>query len=91
KEKNMSHTDWMSQLPPALHSIPLSNLAIPGSHDSMSYDLDINSSIIKPEVLRRFSRICFVRRIVRRWAMTQVREGLILVVRFLCAGNRRVF
>ncbi|KAF7204884.1 PI-PLC X domain-containing protein 1 [Nothobranchius furzeri] len=67
----MSHTDWMSQLPPALHSIPLSNLAIPGSHDSMSYDLDINSSIIKPEVLRRFSRICFVRRIVRRWAMTQ--------------------
>ncbi|XP_070783279.1 PI-PLC X domain-containing protein 1-like isoform X2 [Enoplosus armatus] len=53
-----SYCDWMSQLPPGLHNIPLFNLAIPGSHDSMSYDLDINSSIIEPDRLKRFSKIC---------------------------------
>lgn len=66
-----SYCDWMSQLPPELHSIPLFNLAIPGSHDSMSYDLDINSSIIEPERLKRFSKIYCARKIVRKWATTQ--------------------
>lgn len=28
--KVMRYSDWMSQLPPALHNIPLYNLAIPG-------------------------------------------------------------
>ncbi|XP_036937867.1 PI-PLC X domain-containing protein 1-like [Acanthopagrus latus] len=66
-----SYCDWMSQLPPELHNIPLFNLAIPGSHDSMSYDLDINSHIIEPDILRRFSKIYCARKIVRRWALTQ--------------------
>ncbi|XP_076616842.1 PI-PLC X domain-containing protein 1-like isoform X2 [Chaetodon auriga] len=52
-----SYSDWMSQLPPELHSIPLFHLAIPGSHDSMSYDLDINSSIVEPDRLKRLSKI----------------------------------
>ncbi|XP_051273956.1 PI-PLC X domain-containing protein 1 isoform X2 [Dicentrarchus labrax] len=66
-----SYGDWMSQLPPDRHSVPLSDLAIPGSHDSMSYDLDINSSIIEPDRLKKFSKICCARKIVRKWAMTQ--------------------
>ncbi|XP_056913085.1 PI-PLC X domain-containing protein 1-like isoform X2 [Takifugu flavidus] len=66
-----SYSDWMSQLPVELHNIPLFNLAIPGSHDSMSYDLDKNSSIIEPDGLKKFSKLCCVRKIVRRWATTQ--------------------
>ncbi|KAM4715143.1 PI-PLC X domain-containing protein 1-like [Anableps anableps] len=42
-----------------------------GSHDSMSYDLDINSRIIEPKRLRRFSRIYCLRKIVHTWAATQ--------------------
>ncbi|XP_060951575.1 PI-PLC X domain-containing protein 1-like [Limanda limanda] len=63
--------DWMSQLPGELHNIPLRSLAIPGSHDSMSYDLDINSSIIEPVNLKGLSKIYLARRIVHRWAVTQ--------------------
>ncbi|XP_070708324.1 PI-PLC X domain-containing protein 1-like isoform X2 [Pempheris klunzingeri] len=66
-----SYCDWMSKQPPELHNIPLFNLAIPGSHDSMSYDLDINSSIIEPDRLKPFSNIYCVRKIVRKWAITQ--------------------
>ncbi|KAM7371185.1 hypothetical protein PAMP_010676 [Pampus punctatissimus] len=64
-------SDWMSRLPSELHNIPLWNLAIPGSHDSMSYDLDINSSIIEPDRLKKFSKIYCARKIVRKWAVTQ--------------------
>ncbi|KAM6896858.1 PI-PLC X domain-containing protein 1-like [Xenentodon cancila] len=67
----MSNSNWMSQLPAELHTVPLFNLAIPGSHDSMTYDLDINSSIVEPDRLKRFSRIYCVRKIVRKWATTQ--------------------
>lgn len=38
----------------------------------MSYDLDVNSAIVEPEGLKRFSKICCVRKILRRWATTQV-------------------
>lgn len=61
----------MSQLPPELHDVQLFNLAIPGSHDSMSYDLDINSRIIEPDRLKRFSRIYCLRKTVFKWAVTQ--------------------
>ncbi|XP_035001986.1 PI-PLC X domain-containing protein 1 [Hippoglossus stenolepis] len=66
-----SFCDWMSQLPGELHNIPLCSLAIPGSHDSMTYDLDINSSIIEPDNLKGLSKIYCARRIVHRWAVTQ--------------------
>uniref|UniRef100_A0A3P8TS17 Phosphatidylinositol-specific phospholipase C X domain-containing protein n=1 Tax=Amphiprion percula TaxID=161767 RepID=A0A3P8TS17_AMPPE len=64
-------SNWMSQLPPELHTVPLFELTLPGSHDSMSYDLDINSSIVEPDGLKRFSKIYCVRKIVRKWAITQ--------------------
>ncbi|XP_047465397.1 PI-PLC X domain-containing protein 1-like isoform X2 [Mugil cephalus] len=81
-----SNSDWMSQLPPKLHTVPLYDLAIPGSHDSITYDLDVNSSIVEPQKLRRFSKICCVRKIVHRWASTQdatVTEQLDAGVRYL--------
>ncbi|XP_059181305.1 PI-PLC X domain-containing protein 1-like [Centropristis striata] len=71
KREVTSYSDWMSQLPPELHNIPLFNLAIPGSHDSMSYDLDINSSIIEPDQLKRLSWSYCARYIVRKWSITQ--------------------
>ncbi|XP_029312627.1 PI-PLC X domain-containing protein 1-like [Cottoperca gobio] len=71
KREVTSYCDWMSQLPPDLHNVPLFNLSIPGSHDSMSYDLDINSSIIEPDGLKRLSKIYCARKIVHKWAMTQ--------------------
>ncbi|KAM9837406.1 PI-PLC X domain-containing protein 1-like [Aulostomus maculatus] len=71
KEEFKSESEWMSELPPALHNNPLWSIAIPGSHDSMSYDLDINSSIVEPDQLKGFSKICCVRKIVRKWAVTQ--------------------
>ncbi|XP_060884039.1 PI-PLC X domain-containing protein 2-like [Labrus mixtus] len=66
-----SYCDWMSQLPPELHNRSLFMLAIPGSHDSMSYDLDINSSILEPARLKILSQICCARLIENRWAVTQ--------------------
>ncbi|XP_063049930.1 PI-PLC X domain-containing protein 1-like [Engraulis encrasicolus] len=38
-------TDWMSQLPQMLTTVPLWNLAIPGSHDSMTYCLDASGEL----------------------------------------------
>ena len=39
----------------------------------MTYDLDVNSSIIEPDNLKGLSKIYCARRILRRWAVTQVR------------------
>ncbi|RVE55650.1 hypothetical protein OJAV_G00234120 [Oryzias javanicus] len=82
----MENSDWMSRLPPHLHTVPLFNLAIPGSHDSMSFDLDVNSSIVEPDQLRRFSRFCCVRKLMCRWGSTQevnIKEQLDAGVRYL--------
>ncbi|XP_028424398.1 PI-PLC X domain-containing protein 1-like [Perca flavescens] len=66
-----SNSDWMSQLAPEVHDTPLYKLAIPGSHDSTSYDLDINSAIIEPDELKKFSPILCARELVRTAATTQ--------------------
>ncbi|XP_039644282.1 PI-PLC X domain-containing protein 1-like [Perca fluviatilis] len=66
-----SYSDWMSQLAPQLQDTPLYKLAIPGSHDSMSYDLDINSTIIEPDELKKLSPILCARELVRTAATTQ--------------------
>ncbi|KAK7918560.1 hypothetical protein WMY93_009844 [Mugilogobius chulae] len=62
----------MSRLPADKLNVPLWNLVIPGSHDSMSYDLDINSSIIEPDRLKKYSHLHCARSLVRKWARTQV-------------------
>ncbi|KAF7657035.1 hypothetical protein LDENG_00032840 [Lucifuga dentata] len=67
--------DWMSCLPEELLDVPLWNLAIPGSHDSMSFCLDISSPILQsePRLLQVIDRLlpCCTRPCIYRWATTQ--------------------
>ncbi|XP_056316129.1 PI-PLC X domain-containing protein 1 [Danio aesculapii] len=80
--------NWMSLLPEKLWDIPLTNLAIPGSHDAMSYCLDINSPLLRSEsdTFRLLDGVfyCFTRPFIYRWATTQV----INIVEQLQAGIR---
>ncbi|CAJ1087735.1 PI-PLC X domain-containing protein 1-like isoform X1 [Xyrichtys novacula] len=67
--------DWMSLLPGELQEVPLWNLAVPGSHDSMSFCLDVSSPVLKsePRLLRVIDRClpCWTRPCIARWATTQ--------------------
>ncbi|KAM8902962.1 PI-PLC X domain-containing protein 1-like isoform 3-T3 [Spinachia spinachia] len=67
--------DWMSRLPAQLLDVPLWNLALPGSHDSMSFCLDVSSPVLRSEscVLRALDRLfpCWTRTCVSLWATTQ--------------------
>lgn len=64
----------MSDLPEKLWDISLCNLAIPGSHDSMSYCLDL-SSPVKPseKILKYLDHIlpCITRPEIHKWCKTQ--------------------
>ncbi|CAG10300.1 unnamed protein product [Tetraodon nigroviridis] len=65
----------MSRLPGQLQDVPLWDLAIPGSHDSMSFCLDVSSPLLgsEPRLLRLADRLapCWARPCVSRWATTQ--------------------
>ncbi|KAM9384702.1 PI-PLC X domain-containing protein 1 isoform 1-T1 [Pholidichthys leucotaenia] len=81
--------DWMSGLPEQLWDIPLTNLAIPGSHDAMSYCLDITSPLIRSEsdFLRLLDSVlcCFTRPVIFKWATTQdktIEEQLSMGIRY---------
>uniref|UniRef100_A0A3P9HF69 Phosphatidylinositol-specific phospholipase C X domain-containing protein n=1 Tax=Oryzias latipes TaxID=8090 RepID=A0A3P9HF69_ORYLA len=67
--------DWMSRLPEELHDVPLWNLALPGSHDTMSFCLDISSPVLRSEsFLLRLTDLllpCCTRPCIYRWATTQ--------------------
>ncbi|KAF7650749.1 hypothetical protein LDENG_00121370 [Lucifuga dentata] len=73
----MDHSceDWMSGLPEALWDVPLTDLSIPGSHDAMSYCLDINSPLVPSEsnTFRLLDKLfyCFTRPVLFKWATTQ--------------------
>ncbi|TRY65909.1 hypothetical protein DNTS_004582 [Danionella cerebrum] len=82
--------DWMSQMPSRIWDIPLWNLALPGSHDSMTYCLDQESAVVNssPRVLRMLDTLfpCLVRPCIMKWATTQegtITEQLDLGIRFL--------
>ncbi|XP_041790672.1 PI-PLC X domain-containing protein 1 [Chelmon rostratus] len=86
---DLSCQDWMSALPEELWDTPLTNLAIPGSHDAMSYCLDINSPLIPSEsdLFRLLDGLfyCFTRPVIFRWATTQdksIEEQLSMGIRF---------
>ncbi|XP_061593863.1 PI-PLC X domain-containing protein 1 [Cololabis saira] len=81
--------DWMSALPEQLWDVPLTDLAIPGSHDAMSYCLDINSPLVRSE--SDFFRLldglfyCLTRPVIFKWATTQdktIEEQLSMGIRF---------
>ncbi|XP_019108470.2 PI-PLC X domain-containing protein 1 [Larimichthys crocea] len=85
----LSCQDWMSDLPEELWDTPLTDLAIPGSHDAMSYCLDINSPLVPSE--SDFFRLldglfyCFTRPTIFKWATTQdktIEEQLSMGIRY---------
>ncbi|XP_037530293.1 PI-PLC X domain-containing protein 1 [Nematolebias whitei] len=85
----LSCRDWMSALPEELWDIPLTQLAIPGSHDAMSYCLDINSPLVRSEsdLLRLLDVLfyCFTRPLIFKWATTQdktIEEQLSMGIRY---------
>ncbi|XP_060774104.1 PI-PLC X domain-containing protein 1-like isoform X3 [Neoarius graeffei] len=67
--------DWMSQLPTQLLSVPLWDLAIPGSHDTMTYCLDQHSPVLssEPWILTVLDHVvpCVMRPCIKKWATTQ--------------------
>ncbi|XP_051876452.1 PI-PLC X domain-containing protein 3 [Pristis pectinata] len=67
--------DWMSRLPESIHAVPLTALAIPGSHDSFSFYID-ESSPVGPEqtdTVQSFVSVFGVvaKRLMRKWLSTQ--------------------
>ena len=51
-EEDTDYKRWMTDLPVKLTTLPINQLAIPGTHDSGAYYLDKNSPI-NPSKLRR--------------------------------------
>ncbi|XP_012267489.2 PI-PLC X domain-containing protein 3 [Athalia rosae] len=65
---------WMSDLPPQLKTLPINHLAIPGSHDSMTYTITKKSKIGPdgPHFLRYLGCLLpVVRPIIFNWSITQ--------------------
>ncbi|CAD7670834.1 unnamed protein product [Nyctereutes procyonoides] len=67
------NADWMASLPAHLHNVPLSNLAIPGSHDSFSYWVDEKSPVGPDQTpaIKRLARISLVKKLMKKWSVTQ--------------------
>ncbi|XP_077463825.1 PI-PLC X domain-containing protein 1 [Stigmatopora argus] len=83
-------SDWMSNLPEELQDVPLTHLAIPGSHDTMSYCLDISSPLVRSEsdLFRILDGLCscLTRPTVFKWATTQdrcIEDQLSMGIRYL--------
>ncbi|MEQ2252766.1 hypothetical protein ILYODFUR_025248 [Ilyodon furcidens] len=105
EEVGGGNSDWMSRLPEELLDVPLWNLAIPGSHDSMSFCLDVSSPVLGSEsfLLRLIDRLfpCWTRPCIYRWSTSQqsvLRDQCELGIRFLDlriarkpAGGSRLF
>ncbi|KAG5833299.1 hypothetical protein ANANG_G00274480 [Anguilla anguilla] len=74
--KTQDRANWMSQLPQSLWDVPLYNLALPGSHDTMTYCLDRESplSVSNPLVLKILDCIipCITRPCLYKWGTTQL-------------------
>ncbi|XP_008327617.1 PI-PLC X domain-containing protein 1 [Cynoglossus semilaevis] len=68
---------WMSLLPPPLWDTPLFNLAIPGSHNSATYSLDLDHSspvdLTQPDLLQKLDKYLkpVIRPFVYKWAVAQ--------------------
>ncbi|CAL8271592.1 unnamed protein product [Boreogadus saida] len=75
--KELPMEDWMAHLPSTLWDIPLCNLAIPGSHNAITYCLDMNDrspvDLTQPDMLQKLDRYMkpLIRPFVYKWAVTQ--------------------
>ncbi|XP_055641379.1 PI-PLC X domain-containing protein 3 [Toxorhynchites rutilus septentrionalis] len=63
--------NWMGKLPPELRAVPIINLAIPGSHDAMSYGIR-DKAPVAPDadpIVETLNKV--IPCVVKRWAVTQ--------------------
>uniref|UniRef100_A0A3B4ZIC7 Phosphatidylinositol specific phospholipase C X domain containing 3 n=1 Tax=Stegastes partitus TaxID=144197 RepID=A0A3B4ZIC7_9TELE len=72
---DLRFADWMASLPQSMHTIPLTNLAIPGSHDSFSFYIDEASPVgpEQPETVQNFVSVfgTVAKKLMRKWLATQ--------------------
>ena len=75
---NIALSDWMSALPDHVKRKKLSQICIPGSHDSFTYSLDKKSPIgpDEPKTLKDLIKTCgpLARPAVYRWSVTQTAD-----------------
>ncbi|XP_056133666.1 PI-PLC X domain-containing protein 1 [Lampris incognitus] len=75
--KNVAMDSWMAHMPCALWDMPLCNLAIPGSHNAITYCLDMNDrspvDLTQPDMLQKLDKYMkpLIRPFVYKWAITQ--------------------
>ncbi|XP_011168671.1 PI-PLC X domain-containing protein 3 [Solenopsis invicta] len=66
---------WMTRLPAPLKNIPIIHLAIPGSHDTMTYTIERRNDVgpDEPAFIRTLGRYCSVvaKPIILNWSITQ--------------------
>ncbi|KAI9542765.1 PI-PLC X domain-containing protein 2 [Dissostichus eleginoides] len=69
------NADWMGSLPPKLSAMPLKHLAVPGSHDSFTYWVDVHAPVGPDQkafvkyLATMFSVLA--KKVMVKWAMTQ--------------------
>ena len=67
--------NWIKNLPPQLHDVPIRQLSLPGSHDSGTFYLDSASSIAPGEgkIIKDLACIFggVAKRIIGNWSVTQ--------------------
>nr|XP_006628076.2 PREDICTED: PI-PLC X domain-containing protein 2-like [Lepisosteus oculatus] len=70
-----SNADWMGSLCPALSSMPLKHLAVPGSHDSFSFWVD-EKAPVGPDQKAAVKHLAglfrsLAKKVMKKWSMTQ--------------------
>uniref|UniRef100_A0A8C5LRF7 Phosphatidylinositol specific phospholipase C X domain containing 3 n=1 Tax=Leptobrachium leishanense TaxID=445787 RepID=A0A8C5LRF7_9ANUR len=74
-KSDMQFADWMASLPNRIHRVPLTSLAIPGSHDSFSFHIDESSPVgpEQPETVQNFVSVfgTVAKKLMRKWLATQ--------------------
>ncbi|XP_066930650.1 PI-PLC X domain-containing protein 2-like [Clytia hemisphaerica] len=72
-EETSNNSQWMTNLPKELTMLPITRLAIPGSHDSGAYYLDPKSPICPDEssVIKWAGKYGWGKKIIIRWSITQ--------------------
>uniref|UniRef100_A0A673JM51 PI-PLC X domain-containing protein 2-like n=1 Tax=Sinocyclocheilus rhinocerous TaxID=307959 RepID=A0A673JM51_9TELE len=94
---NTSNADWMGSLCPALTSMPLKHLAVPGSHDSFSFWVD-EQAPVGPDQKTYVKHLAAIfrflaKKVMKKWSMTQnltFREQLKGGIRYfdLCVSSK---
>ncbi|KAL1023416.1 hypothetical protein UPYG_G00040570 [Umbra pygmaea] len=90
--KELPLDSWMGSMPSALWDVPLWNLAIPGSHNAITYCLDKSDhspvDLAQPDLLQKMDKYMkpLIRPFLHKWGVTQeltVKEQLDCGVRYL--------